>query len=64
LHYVSKMGEKLALMYLDLDKFKEVNDSLGHEIGDELLKQFANRLVNNIRENSVHCRIGGDEFLV
>lgn len=57
-------GEQHALMYLDLDKFKEVNDTLGHEMGDELLKHFAARLANNLRENSVICRIGGDEFLI
>jgi diguanylate cyclase (GGDEF)-like protein/PAS domain S-box-containing protein len=60
----NKQGEQLALLYMDLDKFKEVNDTLGHEIGDELLKQFAKRLKNNIRENSVLGRIGGDEFLI
>lgn len=60
----SKKGEQLALLYIDLDKFKEVNDTLGHEIGDELLKQFSNRLINNVRGNSVLGRIGGDEFLI
>jgi diguanylate cyclase (GGDEF)-like protein/PAS domain S-box-containing protein len=55
---------QLALLYLDLDKFKEVNDRFGHEMGDELLKQFANRLINNVRGNSVISRIGGDEFLI
>jgi diguanylate cyclase (GGDEF)-like protein len=60
----NKKGEQLALFYMDLDKFKEVNDTLGHEIGDELLKQFANRLINNVRGNSVLGRIGGDEFLI
>lgn len=60
----NEKGEQLALLYIDLDKFKEVNDTLGHEIGDELLKQFANRLKNNVRENSVIGRIGGDEFLI
>ncbi|MEH7386061.1 diguanylate cyclase [Bacillus sp. JJ1521] len=60
----SKTGEKLALMYMDLDKFKGVNDTFGHEIGDELLKQFAKRLEDNMRDSSVHCRMGGDEFLV
>ena len=60
----NKKGEQLALLYMDLDKFKEVNDTLGHEIGDELLKQFANRLINNVRGNSVLGRIGGDEFLI
>jgi diguanylate cyclase (GGDEF)-like protein/PAS domain S-box-containing protein len=60
----NKKGEKLALLYMDLDKFKEVNDTFGHEIGDELLKQFSNRLINNVRGNSVLGRIGGDEFLI
>lgn len=59
-----KNGQQLALLYMDLDKFKEVNDTLGHEMGDELLKQFANRLINNVRGNSVIGRIGGDEFLI
>lgn len=57
-------GEQLALMYIDLDKFKEVNDSLGHEIGDELLKQFGKRLFEHVKEGSIHSRIGGDEFLI
>jgi diguanylate cyclase (GGDEF)-like protein len=47
-----------------LDKFKEVNDTFGHEIGYELLKQFSNKLINNVRGNSVLGRIGGDEFLI
>jgi diguanylate cyclase (GGDEF)-like protein len=45
----NKKGEQLALLYMDLDKSKEVNDTLGHEMGDRLLKQFANRLINNLR---------------
>jgi diguanylate cyclase (GGDEF)-like protein/PAS domain S-box-containing protein len=64
LETANKKGEQLALLFMDLDKFKEVNDSLGHEIGDELLKQFSNRLINNVRGNSVLGRIGGDEFLI
>ncbi|MEH7252683.1 diguanylate cyclase [Neobacillus niacini] len=59
-----KNGEQLALLYMDLDKFKEVNDTFGHDMGDELLKQFAKRLINNVRGNSVLGRIGGDEFLI
>ncbi|MEY2194704.1 diguanylate cyclase [Neobacillus sp. BF23-41] len=60
----NKKGEQFAILYMDLDKFKEVNDTLGHEIGDELLKQFSNRLINNVRGNSVIGRIGRDEFLI
>jgi diguanylate cyclase (GGDEF)-like protein/PAS domain S-box-containing protein len=55
---------RLAVMYIDIDKFKDINDSLGHDIGDELLKQFANRLKENVRKNDILCRMGGDEFLV
>lgn len=58
----SKNG--LAVMYLDMDNFKDVNDTFGHEIGDELLKQFAERIRKNVGANNVVCRIGGDEFLV
>jgi diguanylate cyclase (GGDEF)-like protein len=54
----------LAVMYLDMDHFKDVNDTLGHDIGDQLLKHFAKRLKENIGTNAVPCRIGGDEFLV
>jgi diguanylate cyclase (GGDEF)-like protein/PAS domain S-box-containing protein len=53
-----------AIMYLDIDKFKNINDSLGHDVGDELLKQFAKRLESSVSESDTLCRIGGDEFLV
>ncbi|GMN99096.1 diguanylate cyclase domain-containing protein [Parageobacillus thermoglucosidasius] len=54
----------LAVLYLDMDNFKDVNDTFGHDIGDELLKQFAKRIKKNVGEHNVVCRIGGDEFLV
>ncbi|MFJ8235494.1 diguanylate cyclase domain-containing protein [Ureibacillus sp. NPDC094379] len=59
------MNEKmLSVLYLDIDKFKGFNDSLGHEFGDQLLKQFSSRLKENVRGKDVLCRIGGDEFLI
>ena len=54
----------LGVMYLDLDGFKQVNDTLGHDAGDQLLVQFARRLVAAMRQSDTVCRQGGDEFVL
>ncbi|HEC12681.1 MAG TPA: EAL domain-containing protein [Acidiferrobacteraceae bacterium] len=64
LAHVKRNGQKLAVMFLDMDRFKNVNDSLGHSAGDLLLQRTAERLTQNIRKEDTVARLGGDEFTV
>jgi diguanylate cyclase (GGDEF)-like protein len=62
--FADRYGGKVAVAYIDLDKFKTINDRLGHKAGDCLLVQAANRLQSCIRESDTIARIGGDEFVI
>jgi diguanylate cyclase (GGDEF)-like protein len=67
--HARRNGERLALLFIDIDDFKKINDSVGHPAGDELLRSFANRLSDCLRDEdfvsrSNRARLGGDEFLV
>lgn len=59
-----RYNHRLAVIFLDLDYFKQVNDNLGHEAGDELLKIIASRLRASVRETDIVGRLGGDEFVI
>lgn len=64
INIMKRNEDKLAVLLLDLDRFKEVNDTLGHHVGDELLQRVAARLTKSIRTSDTVARLGGDEFAV
>jgi diguanylate cyclase (GGDEF)-like protein/PAS domain S-box-containing protein len=64
IRHAHRTGMLLAVIFMDLDEFKEVNDSLGHAVGDELLLQFTHRVRSCLREDDTLARLGGDEFIV
>ena len=59
-----KGGEPVAVLALDIDHFKKINDGFGHDVGDEVLREFAVRLASNVRAIDLAVRQGGEEFLV
>jgi len=62
--YAKREQKKFALMFLDLDNFKKVNDKFGHDAGDKLLQEAAKRFNSLLRESDTICRLGGDEFII
>jgi len=64
LTHARRIGRKVAVMFLDLDRFKNINDMLGHVVGDKLLQEVAGRISRTSRSGDTVCRLGGDEFVV
>ncbi len=64
MHFTHRQANKLAVVFLDLDQFKLINDSMGHHVGDQLLICMAERLTDNVRESDTVVRLGGDEFVL
>jgi diguanylate cyclase (GGDEF)-like protein/PAS domain S-box-containing protein len=59
-----RQGKQLAVLFVDLDQFKRINDTLGHTMGDKLLRSVAGRLIACVRRTDTVCRMGGDEFVI
>ena len=64
IHVAQRHGQRLGLLFMDMDGFKHVNDSLGHPAGDELLQAAAKRMTNHLRAEDTLARLGGDEFVI
>jgi diguanylate cyclase (GGDEF)-like protein len=63
-HSIKKLEEKSALLLMDLDNFKKINDTYGHDTGDKVLKAYTSVIMENIRKEDIFARIGGEEFVL
>ena len=64
IHHLLRNKTQAALLYVDLDDFKRINDSMGHEVGDELLQHISDRFRATLRKSDIVARLGGDEFAI
>ncbi|WP_235276385.1 bifunctional diguanylate cyclase/phosphodiesterase [Methylotenera sp. N17] len=64
INFASRYNTKLAIVFVDLDQFKLINDSMGHSVGDQLLVSVSKRISNNVRDIDTVVRLGGDEFVI
>jgi diguanylate cyclase (GGDEF)-like protein/PAS domain S-box-containing protein len=64
INQASRNGAQVAVVFIDLDRFKNINDSMGHHVGDALLQSVAKRLLDAVRPSDTVCRLGGDEFVI
>jgi diguanylate cyclase (GGDEF)-like protein/PAS domain S-box-containing protein len=64
INYANRSGEQVAVLLIDLDRFKNVNDSLGHDVGDKMITAIARKLLSQVRDVDTVARLGGDEFVV
>ncbi len=64
MHLAHRQGTGMIFVLMDLDRFKEINDTLGHPVGDQVLQQVSQRLARNLRESDTVARLGGDEFAI
>ncbi|MFT5542521.1 MAG: diguanylate cyclase (GGDEF)-like protein [Glaciecola sp.] len=62
--YAKRQSTKLCVIFIDLDRFKPINDTFGHQAGDKVIVEIANRIKGNLRDNDIVSRLGGDEFVV